>query len=167
MNEQQISYHIMVAATLIYVGFITYKFGVLSSISQSFYELKNLNKKFLIWDASFLFFIWTSITGMCCMIAGDSIYTSIAGGGLLLVGSSPVFKDKFGKYPHYIGATLSVLGTQLYLAFDLHHYSLNAVFAVCLIICLYARYEGDKVWMWWLEIFCFAIFFYGIGVYLF
>lgn len=105
MNSNFIFFFTALVCTIAYVGGTTLKFGVLNSISQTFYALG----KYRI-----LFPTWTSITALCIMIACDSTPTTIAGTGLIIVGTAPYFYDKIQKYIHYLGAIATVVGSIWY-----------------------------------------------------
>jgi hypothetical protein len=65
MSYQQVSYLIQVGVFLSYLLYIVWIYGVLSSISESFYELEKEKKRFLFWDRSMMFTVWASDTHMC------------------------------------------------------------------------------------------------------
>jgi hypothetical protein len=166
MSYQQVSYLIQVGVFLSYLLYIVWIYGVLSSISESFYELEKEKKRFLFWDRSMMFTVWASCQGICVMLSGsNSIFTNIAGFGMLLVGIAPYFKDKVAKYVHYAGAVIAILAIQGYI-FEIKQYEFNCFGAASLLLSFLLKDITDN-WLWWLEILMFACYFMAQLIHLF
>ena len=86
----------------LYVGFITKKFGVLPSISDSWYSLPVSQK------ALFTLFTWG--IGIPMLFYG-SVWFFLSGVGLTFVGAATQFKMtiSYTKQIHYIGALTGIL----------------------------------------------------------
>lgn len=86
---------------LSYLITIVILFGVLKSISQSYYEVKGFGK------AIFTLFIWSISIPM--MIIGSTPLMFFAGALLSFVGAAPAFKEEMEGKVHVIGATGGIL----------------------------------------------------------
>lgn len=89
---------------LAYMGYITYHYGILPSISDSWYELQGLKK---LW---FTGFIWT-IGVTTFMLYPYGVLYVVSGCLLPLVGVAAAFRDKSNAVDklHSIGATGSII----------------------------------------------------------
>ena len=94
---------IQLVVFLLYVGFIIKRYGVLPSISDSWYVLP-LSQQFL-----FTLFTWG--LGIPMLLYGN-IWFFLSGAGLSFVGAATAFKSKIGltKEVHYGGALVGILG---------------------------------------------------------
>lgn len=95
---------IQIITFLTYIGFIVYKYGILESISASWYALPKQWKP--------LFWLFTVILGMCMLPLAD--YHSLfflSGAGLIFVGTAAAFEDqKMTNRVHYSGAVAGIGG---------------------------------------------------------
>lgn len=91
-----------------YLIFILVKFGVLKSISDSYYHLKHK-----IW---FTLALWGF--AFPAIIAGDTALMFLAGSGIIFVGVAFDFKESMTKIVHYIAAGLGITFGMLSLLFD-------------------------------------------------
>jgi len=74
-------------------------FGILKSVSASYYEIKH--------KAIFTFVLWGF--ALPVMIAGDSAWFFLAGSAIFFVGAAPEYKYKLEGDVHYVAAVLSIL----------------------------------------------------------
>lgn len=89
---------------LSYVGFIIRKYGVLESISDSWYSLPQ--------SLNFLFTLFTWGIGIPILFYGN-VWFFLAGIGLSFVGAATRFKSLFSftKQVHYTGAVIGIFST--------------------------------------------------------
>lgn len=151
-----ILYSVMLSVFIGYVGAITAKYGILSSISDSYYKLP---KK---WNILFTLFCWGF--AFPAMVMGlqltDNFFMFIASSGIMFVGAAAKFKEKLTHTVHVIGACCGVFGSQLSIAFDFHMYWLNVLFLILGLLILIFNLKNK---IWWLEILAFSIICYLFG----
>lgn len=134
----------------VYVLWIYRKYGVLSSISESYYRLPK-NKKLL-----FTLFCWGFATP--AIIVGDSVLMFLAGAGICFVGAAAAFKEEMDHKVHYIGAMSGIILSQLSIIFDMGLWPIS-VFAGLIALAIYLRYrksEKGNAMTWWIEIVAFC-----------
>ena len=88
---------------LSYVGYIYSKFGILDSISESWYRLE-------IYNQSYLFTLFCFAVGILMLFHGDNVFYFLACSGLCFTGTASAFKDK-GSWTdiiHYTGAVVAI-----------------------------------------------------------
>lgn len=90
---------ISISVFTIYLIFILVKFGVLKSISDSYYHLKN--------KVLFTLALWGF--AFPAIIAGNTALMFLAGSGIVFVGVAFDFKENFTKIVHYTAAALGVV----------------------------------------------------------
>lgn len=95
---------IQIVTFLTYIGLIVYKYGILQSISASWYALP---KK---WNP--LFWLFTTILGMCMLPLADyHALFFLSGAGLIFVGTAAAFEDEVTtNRVHYSGAVAGIGG---------------------------------------------------------
>ena len=98
MNPTFISVFIFTA----YLLWCYFMFGILKSVSASYYELAKMNKGFI-----FTLVLWGF--SLPVMIAGDSAWFFLAGSAIFFVGAAPEYKYKLEGDVHYAAAVLSIL----------------------------------------------------------
>jgi hypothetical protein len=143
-----LSYSLIVFTT--YLVWIYSKYGILKSVSDSYYHIKHKYVFTLVmWSVA----IPMAIVGMD--LNGDTPLMFFAGSGIAFVGAASAFKDdKITERSHIVGATAGiVLGfVSLWVDFHLWH--------VCLFMLaftLFAVLFKIKNHTWWIEIEAFAI----------
>ncbi len=142
---------------LLYVGFITCKFGILASISDSWYELKPLKLGVLFtlfcWSIGFLLVSYTEQT--------DSPFFFLSGTGLCFVGVATAFKIKktTERTIHMVGASLCVLSALVGLWIDFHLWYFLPLFIVSY---LALKLMKIKNLIWWVEITAFVLILIGL-----
>lgn len=149
-------YLIMLSVFVGYVMFITSQYGVLSSISESYYRLPDKLK--------FLFTIYCWGFAFPAIILGanfGSFLIPIAGGLICMVGVATAFKLKFEGILHTIAAIGGILLSQISIIFEFHNmYYVTILLAVyCLLIVIYKI--QNKVF--WIEIGSFLSICYLLG----
>lgn len=83
----------------------------------------------------------------------------LACGGLMFVGTAPLFKEEFQRKVHFGGTIVAGLGTTLWLLFSGMWYIPSAFFFVSGIVMLF-----KKKWLFWLEMALFASAYTGLLV---
>lgn len=159
MNYEQISYLVMIGISLSYITGTLIAFGITPSISETFYRLKDLHRRFLFWDISILFPMWSGFTAITALLCTDgNIWITIAATGLLLVGAAPYFKNILNKSLHYLGAVTALIYTLCYTLFHLHYYGLTMM-SIGALIGIIVTKDKNSSWMYWVEIIAFVSFF--------
>jgi len=146
----------MLTVFITYVGFIWSKYGVLPSISDSYYELpKQINFLFTLFCWGFAFpavIIGLDLT--------DNFLMFLAGGGIMFVGAAAAFKQELTDTVHKIGAFGGVIFSQLSIAFDFKMYYVNVIFVVLGLLILLTKIKNR---IWWLELVAFSSICYVLG----
>lgn len=147
-----------------YISFIVGRYGILPSISDSYYRLP---KKLRI---LFTLFCWgfalpAAIIGIDLT---DNFLMFFAGSGIMFVGAAAEFQEKMTKTVHFTGAAIGIISAQLSTAIDFHLYYVNIIFIVLsLAILLGKRLNILKNYLWWIEIVAFVLVCYVLGYNLF
>lgn len=157
---------IMLSVFIGYVSWIWAKYGVLPSISDSYYHLP---KKL---QPLFTFFCWGF--SIPAIILGSSGLMFFAGAGIAFVGAAAAFKDKMTMEVHVTGALLGVLLSQLAIWLQYGMWPLNISFLVIAVPLLITRFiktkSGKKLCpnrTWWIEIAAFLSMCIVLGINLF
>lgn len=131
-----------------YILFITFKYGVQSSVSESYYRLPR-NLQWLFTLVTWGYAIPAMIIGLD--FTGNGL-VFLAGAGIEFVGASPAF-HKMGveRLVHTIGAFVGILAMNLFLVVVGYWY-ITAIFVVLSI--LFYLIDSEKI-IWWVEILAF------------
>jgi hypothetical protein len=122
-----------------YVSYIWKRYGVLYSISASYYELP-----------SKLQFIFTLVTWGYCLpllIVGNNQWFFLAGASLAFTGASPAFKEKVEGLVHVGGTVLAILFANIGILLAGFWYVPVILGVVSIIIALINKHST-----WWIEI---------------
>lgn len=128
-----------------YISFIWWKYGVLESISDSWYALP-IKYNFL-----FTLFCWFFVIPV--MIMGDNILLFLAGSGIAFVGAAAAFKG-MDKWIHFISAGLGIIFSQISIFFDFGLWYINIAF-FSLALLLFLLRKIIKKYTWYVEILAF------------
>lgn len=139
-----------------YVLFIIYRFGVLPSISESWYKLKPLNLGIL-----FTFFCWGIGLPMVFRNTGISPFFFISGAAICFTGVATAFKLQYGieKIVHAAGAIICVIAGLIALWVDYNLWLPSAVFLGGFLIIKSAKIKNE---IWWIEIYSFVVILAGL-----
>lgn len=137
-----------------YVGFIVAKYGILPSLSDSYYQLP-----VSIRDIVFTLVFYA--TGVMAIILGECGLMFAAGVGICLVGTAPQFKDSYVKKIHFVGAGAAALFSQLYILFVVHLWPITAALGFFGLLFYLLKVKNL---IWWLEMLCFISTFIALGI---
>lgn len=149
-------YLIMLSVFVGYVMFITLQYGVLSSISESYYRLPN-KLKFL-----FTGFCWGFAFPAIILGANfGSFLIPLAGGMICMVGAATAFKLKFEGLLHTIAAVGGIILSQLSIIFEFHGmYYITILLALYCLLIVIMKVENK---VFWIEIGSFLTICYLLG----
>jgi len=133
---------------LAYNGYIASKYGILDSISESYYRLGM--------DKAILFWIFLISIGLLMMMQGGMLFT-ISGIGLWIVGTFEPFKHRWKAYgvAHYIGAYTAILSALIGLGVHRSTYIPLIAFLVVFGIIKLMKPRHETYWIemnafWWI-----------------
>lgn len=135
---------------VLYIGYIIYRFGVLPSISESWYRLEPLRKSFL-----FTLFCYSLSMLMLFQTNETTAWFFASGAGLAFVGTATMFKWS-GAYTdkiHGLGAIVGITSALVGLGVEYNNWIPTAVF-----IAIGAILSAFKVknTIWWTEVAAFC-----------
>jgi len=151
----EVLFYVAIAIFLRYIIFIWTQYGVLSSISESYYRLPQ--------ELKILFTIFCWGFAIPVMIMGSSVLTFLAGSAICFVGAAAAFKEKLTSTVHEIGAYVGVILAQVALVVDMQLWWLSAIFFVT---SLFLTIWKNKVKhpIWWIELTAFTTTLIGLGI---
>jgi len=139
----------MIFSALVFAGYLLViwkKFGVQSSISESYYDIP---KKY-----QFVFTLVLWAAAIPIMIVGDTILLFIAGILICFVGAAPAFKGILMEYKvHMVGAYGGFTLGLLSLVIDYHFYGIVLMGLLGAVLI----YWQTKNKLWWLEVLGYGI----------
>lgn len=127
-----------------YILYVYFKFGILPSISDSYYKENN--------KALFTLFIWSIAIPL--MIIGNSGLMFFAGSFLAFVGAAPAFREELEGKIHVIGAVGGIAFGFASMILDSHQYILPAIMVI---FTLFFTLRKIKNHTWWIEIMAFSL----------
>jgi hypothetical protein len=143
---------LLIIAAFIFIGYIatiTYLYGWLPSISESFYRLP------VKFNWIFSTFLW--IISINMMYAGGTNLMFLAGFFIMFVGVFPYFNET--RWQHYISALLGIGFGMASLWVNFNQWPLVLLF---IIIGLFLIVSKVKNLYFWIEIIAFNIIIYGL-----
>ncbi len=151
-----ILFSLMVTVFVAYVLFISIKYGIQKSISESYYVLP---KKY-----NFLFVLFCWLFAFPAMILGNSYLMLFAGGGIVFVGAAAAMHKFPTRWVHLAGAIGGMILGCLAMIFQYHMwYMVVGIVGAILLAALLDK----KHLMWWTEIAIFTALSTVIGISLF
>lgn len=135
-----------------YISFIIIKFGILPSISESWYRLRDLGG---VWHSLFTWFCFGLGFLMFFQTNGNTPLFFLSGVGLSFVGVATMFKlkDDIQPYIHSIGAIIGILGALIGIGVEREAW-LPLLDFVILSVILY--FFTNKNRTWWIELAAFT-----------
>ena len=144
---------VQIIVFLSYVIGIVSKYGVLPSISDSWYSLP------LGWKSLFTFFTWG--IGIPMLLYG-TLPLFISGAGLCFVGAATQFKMKesYTRLIHFAGAAVGIVTPLIYFLWS---FNVGLPFAIQLVgsLIIWNSKEFNNK-LWWVEILGFLMVVYGL-----
>ena len=137
-------------STVLFLSFIIFiwsKYGVRSSVSDSYYAL---NKKY-----NFIFILFWWFFMIPVMIVASTPLIFFAGAGICFVGASPSFRRKLDGKVHTISAALGILLSMLSLIIDFKYWISAITFSLISILIILFKIKNR---LWWIEISAIIIF---------
>ena len=151
----------MVTIFVGYVATIIGLYGILPSISESYYRLpKKWNFIFTLslWGFAFpAIIIGTPITGL--MFAACS--------GIIFVGGAAAFQQKITNIVHILGASIGMVLSQVAIATSFGMWPITAVCVPLAGLIFLFRKQINYTHLFWIEIVCFAAIGLAYGLYIF
>lgn len=146
----------MLVVFVSYITGILLRYGVLPSVSDSYYHLP---KK---WNLLFTLFCWGF--ALPAIIIGvdltDNFLMFFAGGGIAFVGAAAAFKEKLTGKVHVAGALVGIISSQLSIAFDFKMFYVNILFLVLAGLIKILKIKNET---YWIELLAFASICYVLG----
>jgi hypothetical protein len=134
-----------------YITFIIINFGILPSISDSYYKL-SLNSKFI-----FTLAMWGFAFPIIMLSENGLLFFS--GAGICFVGAAPLFKEEFEGLIHRIGAITGIGLGLLALIIYYNSYYLVLLYVLIFLI-IYLSKVNNRIW--WIEILSFLTIIIGL-----
>ncbi len=144
MKTEYINHILLTFSTVVfftYVIFIWSKYGVRSSLSDSYYALPK-NRNFV-----FTLFWWFFIIPV--MVVSSTPLIFFAGSGICFVGASPSFRNRLEGRVHTISAALGIFFSMLSLIIDFNYWIPAVMFLVISILIILFKI-GNR--LWWIEL---------------
>lgn len=159
MTYIPVFYTILLTVFVSYVFYIWTKYGVLPSISESYYRLPKKLKPL------FTFFCWGF--AFPSMILGSSSLMFLAGAGICFVGAAAAFQEKMTHDVHMLGAGVGITASQLAIIFQYDMWPISATFVGLSLLMLIFKGKINNKHIWWIEILAFTSICIVLGINLF
>lgn len=157
MGYLLVLYAIMMTVFLSFIIGTIIAYGILPSISDSYYRLP---KK---WN--FLFTIFTWGYALPALIIGIELTNNflmfLAGAGICFVGAAAQFKQKLTTTVHVAGALIGITSSQLSIAIDFKMLYVNIIFIVLALLFKLLKIKNAT---YWIEILAFISISYALGL---
>lgn len=135
---------LLTTSTIIFFGYIALvwiKFGILPSISDSYYYFKKIPG---------LFFFAMFGTGLPITIFAETGLLFFAGSFIVLVGAAGAFRQELIGKVHVIGAVGSIVLGMVSIWVDYGYWYISVGFALMTFLLTFFRIKNHT---WWIEIF--------------
>lgn len=155
--------YLYIISLSILAAYITYAVGVCGvpwSLSDTYYQLKKRNRPAwlfqaaMIIPATLLMPVWID-----CSTEAIQFLAFLSCGGLMFVGTAPLFKEEFQSKVHYTGTAVSGLASILWLCLS----GLWLLPAIALPVAGLIMIKYRK-WMFWLEMAVFVSAYAGVWI---
>jgi hypothetical protein len=135
-----------------YVSFIILKFGILPSISESWYKLRELKGSWYGLFTLFCFGIGITMFGQTNGVAPGLFFLSAAGFSAVGVATMFKLKDDIQPYIHFVGALCGVIGALLGIWVE-RCTSFPFIFFMAISLLITLTIEKNRTW--WIEMYAF------------
>jgi hypothetical protein len=155
--------YLYLLSLLTLVAYIVYALKVCvlpSSLSDTYYILKEKHRPSWLFQLAMVLCPMLLVP-VCLSLSSASVQflSFLACGGLMFVGTAPLFKEEFQRKVHFGGTIVAGLGTTLWLLFSGMWYIPSTFFFVSGIVMLF-----KKKCLFWLEMALFASAYSGLLV---
>ncbi len=157
MGYELVLYLVMLFVFISYISFIWSKYGVLKSISQSYYELP------VKWQPLFTLFCWGFAFPAIMIGVPYSSLMFFAGTGICFVGAAAAFQEKMTHTVHMVGAIGGVILSQLAIIINFGMWPISAAFVGASLLFMLFRKKLKYKQIWWIEILAFLSICYVLG----
>ena len=144
---------LFITMTIMFFGYVIYiwkRYGIQSSVSESYYRLPR-NLQWLFTLAAWGYALPAMIIGLD--LTGNGL-VFLAGTGIAFVGASPAFKGINMEHTvHVIGALVGITAAQLFLIVEGYWY-ITLLFAIFSGLAFISKYFYNN-FIWWVEILAF------------
>jgi len=139
---------ISITVFTLYIVAIVIIFGILKSVSDSYYHIKH--------KIFFTLALWGF--AVPAMIAGGTVLMFLAGSAICFVGATPAFKMKHEGIVHYIGAVSGIILGMASMWLDFGLWWIVAIMAVGFVIL---RWKATN-YTYWIELLAFYLILLGL-----
>jgi hypothetical protein len=130
-----------------YLTYIVCRYGVLPSISNSFYATGQRP----------IFFIAMVGFSTPLLYGNESLFLALSVMCIWLLATASAYHERLGKLVHYPAAFMSVVWAMVHVWVELGRWDLVAAFVIASIIIILIR----KNVIWWVEVAAFVAFYYA------
>lgn len=143
MDFLQILFIILISIFVVYITSITFIYGILTSISKSYYKLP---KKY-----NFLFTLFCWGFAIPVIIIGsdltNNLFMFLAGASICFVGAAAQYKEKLTDKVHQYSARIGVISSQLSIIFDFKLYYVTILFTLISLLLLLSKIKNITFWI--------------------
>lgn len=153
--------YLYLLSLLTLVAYIVYALkecGLPASLSDTYYILKGKHRPSWLFQLA-MFLCPILLVPVWLELSSESVQflSFLACGGLMFVGTAPLFKEEFQRKVHFGGTIVAGLGTTFWLLFSGMWYIPSTFFFVSVIVMLF-----KKKLLFWLEMALFASAYSGL-----
>ena len=153
MDLSVLTFFIMIAVLVSYVAVIWVKYGIQTSVSESYYVLP-YNWKFL-----FTLFCWGFSLPLA--VSCDTLLMFIAAGGFMFVGAAAAYKEQTSRMVHLVAAFVGIGLSQASIFVDMHMWYVNIAFVSSALLLVTLKIKNV---LWWVEILAFVSLAYALSL---
>ena len=137
-----------------YISYVIYKYGILDSISESYYRLP---KK---WNFLFTLMLWFFSFPILMVGVEYTPFMFLAGVSIMFVGAAPDYKrSQLEHNVHYGAAIIGISTAIVTMTFLFKYYWMLPVF---LLSSLFIIYKSKENYIWWIELVAFLLIIIGL-----
>lgn len=146
---------IQILLFILYIGYITRKFGVLYSISDSFYQFGRFRSP---WFTLFSFALGFTTVGYT--VFTENVLFFLSGAGFVFLGAAASFREwNVTRYVHYVGALVGVFLFLIAIGVEFGIWGSLVGFIYLTLVVLMTD-SSNKIW--WIEIIAFLMIISGM-----
>ena len=141
-----------------YLVFIIAKYGILKSISNSYYMLPRK------YNFLFTFFCWGFAIPVIIIGTPQTGLMFFAGAGIAFVGAAAQIKQLMTYKVHMVGALGGILLSQMATIFV---YDMWYITLICALLVPLFYFTNKRTWIFWMEVVCFIAISVVLGIQVF